>query len=224
VSPLARMIFAIVAFVLLGALAIWFLDARSEARELERRQEALSDYRTSVDSLLQALRPTVAEMHAVPTTTRGQDVSGLEENAPKWSEALQEASNVATTLVPAPGSEPANRAFQTSVQLYIDAANLFGLVADTRGDASELALLRAQELRGRATSVWETGVEFLDDEFLEADLDPTELASPAEGAGGAAPIVTPPGGAPGDDGAGDQQDGRPGRQNQNQGSGEGGDE
>lgn len=220
VSPLARMIFAIVVVVLLGALAVWFFDARSEAQELERRQEALGDYRASVDSLLQALRPTVAEMHAVPTTTRGADLSGLEANAEQWSESLQEASARAASMTPAPGSEPANRAFQTSVQLYIDAANLFGLVADTRGDASELALLRAQELRGRATTVWETGVEFLDDEFVEADLDPTEIATPAEGAAGPAPIVSPPGGAPGDEDAGDQQGGGADRQNRQNGEDE----
>lgn len=192
-SQLAKLTFAVIGVVLLGALIAAGLNARSAAAELEERQETLADYTSDVRSLLQQVRAPASEMTQAPMTTDDADLKALEENAERWGEQLQEASTGATGLTPPPDAAATNRLFVEAIASYRGAAETYALVDDVPGGDAELVLLRAIEQRDRGTAIWEAATEVLNEERGDAELDPSAIGVPTSTAPATLPASPPPG-------------------------------
>jgi uncharacterized membrane protein YgcG len=168
----------IVAVVLLGLGIYAIVDARSSAAQLSRRQSSLNHYTAEVRSLLQTIRPPVAEMLSVPAD--GRPVDDLFAKAEGWVKDLDAASTQAQGIPPASGQQEAQQIFARAVVLYTDAARTFSDAALAPTDAQKEIALRAAAQRDNATALWQIGVSLLDSARTAARLQPSLINSPAD--------------------------------------------
>ncbi|MDQ3941389.1 MAG: hypothetical protein M3238_08570, partial [Actinomycetota bacterium] len=145
--------------ILLIGLIVWPIsNSRSEARELEERQQALNDYSDGLRGLLQVLTPPVAELSTAPQMEAGR----LDKELKAWKQAFSAAQGQLEQIDAPEGLRATNRLVLQSILLYISAGDTYGLSADLAGrDRQRLQAQAAIQLT-TANDVFLSGIEVLD--------------------------------------------------------------
>lgn len=193
-TPGGRAIGVIVVLTVLGVV-VWAVgNARSNAKDLEQRQEALDDYTDSLRSLLQSVSGPASQMATAPAAGSQPDAAALEElsDASKsWTSTLEESGTIASTTSPAPGMESVNRLFAKALSLFRTAALTYGMAVDADGKLLDGLLQRAAEARSLADEIWIEAIAILDDERADADMELSGLRAPSLAPAGGPPTPLP---------------------------------
>jgi hypothetical protein len=160
------------------AVVVVAVRARDEARQLEERQDGLRSYTEQLREVRQSVQETAGAMSAVLPSPEAAEVEALAENVEGWSEALGEAEAQLAPVPTPPGTEAAHRTFIQAISAFRTAAQTYALVPEVRGEARAEVMARAAEMRDLAASMWQSGVEALDRERFDAELDASRLDLP----------------------------------------------
>jgi hypothetical protein len=211
---------AIAALVLLIAVIAIFAIVQSggDSGNLTQRQNALNQYTSSMRGLLQSITPAATEENAVPNKLSAKEGKAVKTHSVTWLSELSAAQRSAGSVsAPTPTTQSATVLFAESVQLYEQAATIFGLAPDTSQAVEGRLLTSAGNLRNQATSLWQQGVNLLDQSRTQAKMAPSQLRLPTAGA--VAPSTPPPTPNPSASGGGNKSGG--GKNKKKNGGGQG---
>lgn len=180
-----RISLAIGALITIIVIALLVTNARDEAADLSRRQDALESYTAKVRGVLQTLREPVAGLSGAVADPASLDA----DKAGALLEALTKAQGQLSTAVPPPGAETAGRVYTEAIALYGEAGQALAAAAEADGATREALLARVQPLLARAESLWLIATSDLDTARTEAELDASAIAAPSSLP--PAPVATP---------------------------------
>jgi hypothetical protein len=179
----AGLVLAGLALLIALIAIIALVRSGSDAPDLTNRKDALDQYTGDIRGLLQDITPPAAGENGVPNKLSVKDVKALKDQSATWVSQLQQAGqNVGKVTPPTPGAQSANVVFAESVQLYVQAARIYGLAPSTSPSVQEKMLASGASLRDQATSLWQQGVNLLDQARSAAKMPPSQLRLPTAGA------------------------------------------
>ncbi|MDQ4142727.1 MAG: hypothetical protein M3198_03125 [Actinomycetota bacterium] len=198
-STMGKAALGILAVIAFGVIFVLVQNARDEAAQLEKRQEALDSYTDELRSILQSLRPPAGAMAATPPALEEEEAaSQLEEDAAGWVEQIEKAQTAFARVAPSgalleqePSIQNINNLYAQSLSIYLSAARTYQLAATVDAKAQADALAAASTQRGQASSIWTEATALLDKRRESADIDPSGLTAP-DAAAGAPPAGAPP--------------------------------
>lgn len=175
----------------LGVIIWAIASARENAAETADQRTAVEDYTAQVRVLVQQVTAPVGEMAAAPVTEDDPAIEDLRDSAKRWAEALTQSQAQLGGLVGTAGLQGATDVFQQSLLLYLSAADTYKKVPKLHGKAFGLVLDKANELRDRATGVFESGLAVMEAERQDLGLDPSGLIAPGGPVPQPQPTLTP---------------------------------
>jgi hypothetical protein len=173
------------ALVLLVALLGIVVVVRSGSNRgnLTQRQNTLDQYTGDVRALLQTITPAATDEDGVPNKLTTPEAKALKSQSVSWQTQLLKAQQTAGNVTaPTPGTQSANIIFGESIQLYSQAATVFGLAPSTSSRVQVKMLASAASLRNQATALWQEGVNILDQARSATQMTPSQLRIPTAGA------------------------------------------
>jgi hypothetical protein len=189
-STASRVVAALVLLVALLAIVL-VVRSGSDQGNLTQRQNALDQYTGDVRALLQTITPAATDEDGVPNKLTTPETKALETQSKSWQVQLLKAQQTAGNVTaPTPGTQSANIIFGESIQLYSQAATIFGLAPSTSSSVQVKMLASAASLRDQATALWQEGVNVLDQARSATKMTPSQLRIPTAGA------VAPPSPSP----------------------------
>jgi hypothetical protein len=191
-----RVVAALVLLIALVAI-IATVQSGSDPGDLTKRQNALDQYTGDIRALLQGITPPAAGENAVPNELSSKDAKALEDQSAAWLDELGKATqSVGNVSAPTPGTQSANIIFAESVQLYMQAATIYGLAASSPSPPQIKVLASGASLRDQATTLWQQGVNLLDQARATAKMAPSQLRIPTAGAVAPPTPAATPGASP----------------------------
>jgi hypothetical protein len=184
---------AIAALVLLIALVVIVAVVRSGSNgtDLTNRQNAIDQYTGDVRALLQSITPAATAENGVPNKLNAKQAKALKKASQTWlSEVTAAQQSAGKVVAPTPATQSANIAFVESIQLYGQAASIYGLVSSTSPAVQAKLLVSGGNLRNQASALWQEGINILDQARSTAKMPPSQLRLPTAGA------VAPPSPSP----------------------------
>jgi hypothetical protein len=170
--------------LLIAVIAIVaFARSGNNSAALAQTRNGLDRYTTDVRSLVQSVTPAAASENAVPNQLSASQAKSLQQQTASWITQLAKAQQIAAGLqAPTLEAQNANILFIQSIQLYAQAARIYGL-APSSGPAVEGRLLAsAGDLRNQASGLWQQGINVLDQARSGAQMGPSALRLPTAGA------------------------------------------
>ncbi|MEA2485382.1 MAG: hypothetical protein QOD46_493 [Actinomycetota bacterium] len=197
----AGRVIAALALVIAVVAIFAIVQSGGDSGNLTQRQNALDQYTGSMRGLLQSITPAATEENAVPNKLSPKQGKSVKTHSVTWLAELAAAQRSAGNVTaPTPTTQSATLLFAESVQLYEQAATIFGLAPDTSDSVQGKLLASAGNLRNQATSLWQQGVNLLDQSRTQAKMAPSQLRLPTSGA--VAPSTPPPSPGPSASGGG----------------------
>ena len=184
----------------------WFVaNSRSDARELETRQEALKTYTNDLRATIDALGKTTGELGGAATLSDEE----LLDKAKEWKQSLTAVQSDLAAKIPPEGLEPVGGLFSQSVLLYGQSAELYEMLPDLEGAAREKISAKATATLSAASSIFASAIQLVDGEREDAELPPSGLSVPPSTPTdpGASETIELPTGDSGGEGDGDQGNG-----------------
>jgi hypothetical protein len=177
-TPGGRIV-AILFGLLLVGLIVWSVtSSRSEAAQLEQRQEELEDYTQRVRALIQNLTPAATEMGNAAQLPVGQ----IEKRVDSWNSNFGEAQTTLSQTQPPEDLQPLSQLLLQSILLYVSSAETYELVPGLEADARRDVVTQATVSWTGANNVFASAIALLDDERAEAELRASGLRPPGSGA------------------------------------------
>ena len=175
--------------VLLIAGLLWFKTARDDQKALERRQESIERVTNDLEALLQRISPSAVDMIGAQPETKS-----LAKDAAVWTKTFKKAQTEMTSVIADAPSEVdlANRVMFQAVLQYVAAAETFTLVPDAPKELREKIIARAAAQVTAADGTWSSGVEFLNEKRVAAELDPAVIRAPSSAADPSSGSTIPP--------------------------------
>jgi hypothetical protein len=168
-----------------------FVQSRPNTANLTRRQNALDQYTGDIRALLQGITPAAVDENAVPNKLSAKDAKRLVTKSQSWTTQLTKAQqSVGGVTAPTPSTQSANVLFVEAIQLYSQAATIYGLAPSTSPKVQPRMLASGANLRNQATALWQEGINILDQARTQAKMVPSQLRIPTSGA--VAPPSPPP--------------------------------
>jgi hypothetical protein len=196
----AGRVIAALALVIVVVAIFAIVQSGGDSGNLTTRQNALDQYTGSVRGLLQSITPAATEENAVPSKLSTRQAKSVKTHSVSWLAQLAAGQRAAGSFTaPTPTTQSATVLFAESVQLYEQAATIFGLAPDTSQKVQVRMLASAANLRNQATALWQQGVNLLDQSRTQAKMAPSQLRFPTAGAVAPTP---PPSPAPSSSGGG----------------------
>jgi hypothetical protein len=132
---------------------------------------------------LQGITPAATEENAVPNKLTSKEAKKLKTQSKSWLTQISNArQSVGNVTAPTPTTQSASVLFVESVQLYGQAASIYGLAADA-GPALQAKMLRSgADLRNQATGLWQEGINILEQARSQAKMPASGLRIPTSGA------------------------------------------
>jgi CHASE3 domain sensor protein len=157
-------------------VVLWVMaNARSDAAELEDRQDALRTYTNSLSGVVQRLNGPVSEMAGAGQLSDEE----LTKSTRSWRKAFTSARTELSQLAPAAGAESTNRLVQSSLFLYGSTVEAFVLVADAdEGRTKDRLQAQAGTQAAAATGVLTEAIALLDEARRDAEMSPSNLSPP----------------------------------------------
>jgi hypothetical protein len=171
----------IIGLALIG-LVMWRMSVNSsEASKLEKRQDALVEYTTEVNTYVTKVEQTIREMlGAAFNTANPEALAALDGSAPRWAETMEGQAALVQALVPPEDLVPANLTLQQAFMGYASSAKLYEMVAKEEENKKIQELIdRAMEVREQAGVLLGTAVGLLDQARAEAEMAPSGIEIPA---------------------------------------------
>lgn len=170
IAAIGTLVVIVVALVLVN-------NARTEARELEQRQETLENFTDQVKALTETLSGPATDLAAAGQTPPDD----LGSEAEGWRDAFTAAQAQAAQLPPAEGTTTVQQLISQALSLYRGAATVL-IQADAAEDEARTELLAvATSQTASAESVWQAAVEVLDTARDDAEMNASGARSPAGG-------------------------------------------
>ena len=193
-STVARVIAALVLVAALVAVIAVF-QSGADSGSLSERQNALDGYTGDVRALLQGITPAATDENSVPNKLSPPEAKALTRQSKSWrSQIATVQKTVGAVRPPTPAMQSTNIVFAESIQLYSQAATIYGLAPGTSARVQTKMLAAAASLRDQATALWQQGVNLLDQARIAAKMPPSQLRIPTAGA--IAPASPSPGASP----------------------------
>jgi hypothetical protein len=98
------------------------------------------------------------------------------------AELAQAQQSVGAVSAPTPTTQSANVLFVESIELYKQAATIYGLAPSTSASVQVKLLASGANLRNQATALWQEGINILDQARTDAKMVPSQLRIPTSGA------------------------------------------
>ena len=176
---------AVAALVLVIAIIaiVAFVQSRPNTANLTQRQNALDQYTGDIRGLLQGITPAAVAENSVPNKLSAKDAKKLVTKSQSWTTQLTKAQqSVGGVTAPTPSTQSANVLFVESIQLYSQAATIYGLASSTSPAVQPRMLASGANLRNQATALWQEGINILDQARTQAKMVPSQLRIPTAGA------------------------------------------
>jgi hypothetical protein len=153
-------------------------DSTSAASETELRE-----YTQQVEALLSQITPHVAAMGAFSPDPDEKELKQLEDEALSWKNGLRLAQNGSGELLKPPSDLAGlNTLFVASIQEYLSAVDAYELAVATQDDDVRRGVIDlAIDSRNRATSIWTTGIQILDQARDDVGLGASGIQNPLLG-------------------------------------------
>jgi type IV secretory pathway VirJ component len=184
-------VIAALALVIAVVAIFAIVQAGGGSGNLTKRQNALDQYTGSVRGLLQSITPAATEENAVPSKLSARQAKSVKTHSVSWLAQLAAGQRAGSLSAPTPTTQSATLLFAESVQLYEQAATIFGLAPDTSQTVQVKMLASAANLRNQATALWQQGVNLLDQSRTQAKMAPSQLRFPTAGAVAPTPPASP---------------------------------
>lgn len=168
----------VVAFLVLvtAGILIWWLVAsnRSEARELEARQDQLRTYTASLENAITSVTPVATDL----TTAVDLEDEELVKQTKKWRNDLATAQTTIGQMTPPEGLEPLNGFLGQALLLYVQSVDQYALLPELEGDTRANVAARANATFQAANSLFVGSIQLLDSERQENDMGSSGLTAP----------------------------------------------
>ena len=181
---------AFVVVAVAGILVWWVVaDNRSEAAELERTQDGLETYSTTLEGLVSDINPVATDLATASSLKDDQ----LSTKAKEWKNQLSTAQTSMAQSLPPEGLEPLGGLLNQALLLYVQSAEQYELLPQLEGKArTEVAAKAAASFQG-ANNIFASAIEILDSERLDNEMDASRIQTPGLPPESAAPTGLPPG-------------------------------
>jgi hypothetical protein len=181
-TPAGRGIAALVLVIAIVAI-VAFVQSRPNTAALTARKDSLDQYTGDVRGLLQSITPPATSENAVPNKLSAKDAKRLATSSKSWlSELAQAQQSIGAVSAPTPTTQSANVLFVESIELYKQAATIYGLAPSTSASVQVKLLASGANLRNQATALWQEGINILDQARTDAKMTPSQLRIPTAGA------------------------------------------
>lgn len=128
-----------------------------------------------------------------------ENLGSLREDVVGWLSQLTNAQQQVQGVTAPAGQDSVTAAFLQAINTYASAARTYQLVSKVDARVVEEVLQRAGEQRDQAGSQWQLATDLLDQARADAELNPSDIAVPAEAVPGAAPSASGDGGGDAED-------------------------
>jgi hypothetical protein len=175
-----RVVAAIVVVLLLAGVGIAIAQMNASGNRRERRQEALDEYTGDIRDIALAADPAAARMQqllAKPPGDDEQQLKDLRKQAEDWVGTFTGA-RPEPELKPPAGLSSLSALFGRSIDAYASAATTYQLAAKATDDDRAGLLTLATQQQQIAAGVWVSAVEVLDQERVDAGLQPSGIKTP----------------------------------------------
>jgi hypothetical protein len=160
-----------------------FVQSRPNTAALTARKNSLDQYTGDVRALLQSITPAATSENAVPNKLSAKAGKRLTTSSKSWlSQLAQAQQSVGAVSAPTPSTQSANVLFVESIELYKQAATIYGLAPSTSAPVQVKLLASGANLRNQATALWQEGINILDQARTQAKMIPSQLRIPTSGA------------------------------------------
>lgn len=185
-TPIGVWVSVLVGAGLIGVAVFAIQSSRSDARTLEKRQDALERYTGQMRAFLQTVRTPVETLAAPP---QGGTQKQVLKDAKELVQDLQASQAELARIVPPPALNTPHRLYGQAASLYVSAARAYQVAANLTGESQTETLALSSQLRTDASGLWTQASQLLDAARTAADLETSPLPPPDSPAGAATTTV-----------------------------------